>query len=52
MALRMLGLCVLLVIASPGTTLAAGYNCKHFSQANHCNASWDSLSEVLHLPLT
>ena len=42
MTLRILGLCVLLAIASPGASLAAGYNCKHFSQANRCNASWDS----------
>ena len=44
MTLRMLGLCalILVTVASPEASLAAGYNCKHFSQANHCNASWDT----------
>jgi len=44
MTSRMLGLVVvfLVSVAGSGASLAAGYNCKHFSQANHCNASWDS----------
>jgi hypothetical protein len=48
MALRMLGVCGLFLVtfASRGTSLAAGHNCKHFSQANHCNASWDSRAKT------
>jgi hypothetical protein len=44
MIARMLGLCVLMLVAvaGHGVSFAPGFNCKHFSQLNHCSASWDS----------
>ncbi len=48
MIARMLGLCVLILITVAGhsVSFAAGFNCKHFSQVNHCSASWDSHSKT------
>jgi hypothetical protein len=45
---RILGLCVLMLatLICHGASFAAGFDCKHFSQANHCNASWDSRAKV------
>jgi hypothetical protein len=50
MTSRMLGFLVLVLllitVTSGGASLAAGYNCEHFAQTNHCHASWDSRAKA------